>query len=140
MRAAMGFVLLALTAPLSAQTTRCTTIGNQTTCRDTPAGSVDYGALQQPDIVGSFMEGRRLADERRARQQQHEQQQQIYQQQQQIYETQRAQIAKDNAASVVRQSVGAKIRVGDCDGAMGDALQAGEIELAQSAKALCIRH
>jgi hypothetical protein len=144
LRALIGLSLAMVSGTLCAQTTRCQTVGNQTTCRQVPSSGIDWG-LQQPqgnpvlDAMSSFEAGRRQADEARARDQAYLQQQQNYAQQNQDWEARRIQAEHESAAAALRQSVGIKIRSGECDSAVGEALQAGEIELAQAAKGLCVR-
>lgn len=144
LRAFIGISSAMVSASLSAQTTRCQTVGNQTVCRQAPSSGIDWGLLQPQgnpgsDAMSSFEAARRQADEARARDQAYRQQQESYAQQHQDWQARRVQSERESAAAALRQSVGIKIRSGDCDGAIGEALQAGEIELAQAAKGLCIR-
>lgn len=140
----LGIAVSFLSLPISAQTTRCTTVGNQTVCRETPAGGVDWGLLQPQgnsatDALNAFEEGRRRAEEERARAQAYQQQQLYLEQLRLDGEARRVEAERQSVAIALRQSVGIKLRSGDCDAAVGEALQAGDIELAQAAKGLCIK-
>ena len=144
----LGVALSVISSPLVAQTTRCTTVGNQTTCRQAPASGVDWGSIQPPaDVGGQFMRSfeasRRLADERRAQSESNKAQTEFdraeVDRQQAETQARQAEYARSDTANKLRESVGIKIRDGDCDGAIREALTAGAIELAQAAKGFCIK-